>query len=569
MLGAVRSDLFRRRLILDRIGRSGLVLDRSGKGLGDSGALLLKRHRGIRRHSAVDRLLGFESCRLPGNIRRRRLRRLERRRGVGNINGSRLLGVVLLKFLCRALALGLGRLLLGCSLALGCLAGSSTLFLKVVNEFLALFECPLKEMGGAGTDRRKRGSDIDMGRRHRKLGRKIGVVLVGHTLRIHIVVVLGIIELLGRRGRRHDVQTGCGIDSSLRIGFRLDDIGLIGLRRHDRIGLGRGLERRLLALFVIERTGLGKHSQGTDGIRAKPDVAGGIAIKLGLGLDLLGRGRLLCRLGSGLVCNGLLGRNILDLGLGRDDANQGLVGRNTFESIDLLIKSLDLLTLGSDRLAIFILGIGRLFVLDGIAVIILLLGRGVLGCRARHLLGATLLLAKIRVKRNIVGELVLTLIGGDVIHDTQHGGNRRLVANRAGRVGKDKTIGNDIGGIGERHEGGKDRDNPQQDLQRAGKRQDAQDGNSRGSNRGNREQFGDQRSVRRIGLASEQFGARGVIVRDDDNRAIARRGKRARRLVVGDDVLAHARLAQARDHGTPGSLEHIEHGSDNGQQGAD
>ena len=199
----------------------------------------------------------------------------------------------------------------------------------------------------------------------------------------------------------------------------------------------------------------------------------------------------------------------------------------------------------------------------------MLLGRGILGRRTRHLLGAALLLAKIRVKRNIVRELVLTLIGGDVIHDTQHGGNRRLVANRAGRVGKDKTIGNDIGGIGERHEGGKDRDNPQQDLQRAGKRQDAQDGNSRGSNRSNREQFGDQRSVRRIGLASEQFGARGVIVRDDDNRTIARRGKRARRLVVGDDVLAHARFTQARDHGATGSLEHIEHGSDNGQQGAD
>jgi hypothetical protein len=30
-----------------------------------------------------------------------------------------------------------------------------------------------------------------MGRRHRKLGRKIGVALVGHTLRIRIVVVLG------------------------------------------------------------------------------------------------------------------------------------------------------------------------------------------------------------------------------------------------------------------------------------------------------------------------------------------------------------------------------------------
>ena len=259
----------------------------------------------------------------------------------------------------------------------------------------------------------------------------------------------------------------------------------------------------------------------------------------------------------------------MDLSLGCDDANRGLVSRGTFEFLNLLIKSLALLALGSDRLAKLVLGIGRLFVFDSIAVIVSLLGRGILGRRTRNLLGTTLLLAKIRVKRNIVRELVLALIGGDVIHDTQHGGNRRLVANRAGRIGKDKTIGNDIGGIGEGHKRGKDRNNPQQDLQRTGKRQDAQDGNSRGSNRGNREQLGDQCSIRRIGLTSEQFGARGVIVRDDDNRAIARRGKRARRLVVGNDVLAHARLTQARDHGTTGSLEHIEHGSDNGQQGAD
>ena len=491
-------------MILDRIGRSGLVLDRSGKGLGDSGALLLKRHRGIKRHSAVDRLLGFESRRLPGNIRRRRLRRLERRRGVGNINGYRLLGVVLLKFLCRALALGLGRLLLGCSLALGCLAGSSTLFLKVVDELLALRKGALKEARSAGTNRGERGSDIGMGRCRGKLGREIGVTLIGHALRILVIVLVGgLVFNLCRSGGRQNIQTSCRIECGLCVRLRGSNRGSDRLGgSNSRIGHGRRLlrngsrlrlKRRLLALFVIERAGLGKHPQGTDGIRAKPDVAGGIAIKLGLGLGLLSRGRLLCRLGSGLVRNGLLGRNILDLGLGCDGANQGLVGRSTFESIDLLIKSLALrgLIRGSGRLTKLVLGIGRLFVLDGIAVIVLLLGRGVLGCRARHLLSATLLLAKIRVKRNIVRELVLTLIGGDVIHDTQHGGNRRLVANRAGRVGKDKTIGNDIGGIGERHERSEDRDNPQQNLQRAGKRQDAQDGDSRRSNRGYREQLGD------------------------------------------------------------------------------
>ena len=522
-------------------------------------------------------LLGLERRRRLNNIRGRRLLGLKGRCSFGGVDGRGLHSLVLLELLRRVLTCRLGCLLLSDSLLLGSLACGSALLLEIVDKFLALCKRTLKEVGSAGANRRERGCNVGMGRCRGNLGREISIALVRHTPRLFNAIVVRLVRnVLRRRGGSQNVQSCRGIDRGhcLGLGNGSGNRGRLIIhggnrRRRSHDGGRLGLKRRLLALFVIERAGLGKHSQGTDGIRAKPDVAGGIAIKLGLGLGLLGRGRLLCRLGRGLVRNGLLGRIILDLGLGCDDANQGLVGRGTFESIDLLIKSLALLALGSDRLAILILGIGRLFVLDGIAVIVLLLGRGVLGCRARHLLGATLLLAKIRVKRNIVRKLVLTLIGGDVIHDTQHGGNRRLVANRAGRVGKDKTIGNNIGGIGERHEGGKDRDNPQQDLQRARKRQDAQDGNSRGSNRGNREQLGDQRSVRRIGLASEQFGARGVIVRDDDNRAIARRGKRARRLVVGDDVLAHARFTQARDHGTTGSFEHIEHGSDNGQQSAD
>ena len=455
------------------------------------------------------------------------------------------------------------------SLLLGGLAGGGALFLEVVDELLALFECPLKETGSAGADRRERGSDIGVGRRCRKLGREVGVALIGHALRVCIVIALDIIEFGLLRSRRQDVQTGRGIDSGLCAGLRLDGIDLIG--RHGRDRLGLGLKRRLLALLVIERARLGEHAEGADSIRAKADVAGSIAIELGLGLDDLNRSGLLGQLGSGLIRHGLLRQSILVLGLGSDDANQGLVGRGALESINLLTKGLVLrgLSLGSGRLAKLVLGIGRLFVLDGIAVIVLLLSRGILGRRARHLLGTTLLLAKIRVKRNIVGELILALIGGDVIHDAQHGGNRRLVADRTRCIGKDKAVGNDIGCVRERHEGGENRNDPQQDLQHTGKRQDAKDSNCRGSNRGDREQLGDQRAIRRIRLAGEQLSARGVIMRYDDDRAIARRRKRARRLVVGDDVLAHARLAQARDHGAAGSLKHIEHGSDDGQQGSD
>ena len=521
-------------------------------------------------------MLGLEGGRCLSHIRRRRLRRLERRRGIGNVGSRRRLAFILLELLCRALALRLGSLLLGDSLLLGRLASGSTLFFKVVNELLALCKRTLKEAGSTGADRRERGRNIGMRRRRGKLGRKIGVALIGHALRILIVIFVSTVGLSLNGG------SGCqNIQPGSRISF-VGDLGLClngrsgdRLRRHrGRCGSGRskgGLKRRLLALLVIERARLGEHAESADSIRAKADVAGSIAIELGLGLDGLKRSGLLRQLGSGLIRHGLLGQSILALDLGGNDANQSLVCGGTLKTIDLPIKGLVLrgLSLGSGRLAKLVLGIGRLFVLDGIAVIVLLLSRGILGRRARHLLGATLLLAKIRVKRNIVRELILALIGGDVIHGTQHGGNGRLVANRTRCIGKDKAVGNDIGSVRERHERGENRNDPQQDLQHAGKRQDAKDSNCRGSNRGDREQLSDQCAIRRIGLAGEQLGARGVVMRHDDDRTVARRRKRARRLVVGDDVLAHTRLAQARDHGATGSLKHIEHGPNDGQQGTD
>ena len=39
--------------------------------------------------------------------------------------------------------------------------------------------------------------------------------------------------------------------------------------------------------------------------------------------------------------------------------------------------------------------------------------------------------------------------------------------------------------------------------------------------------------------------------------------------MVGDDILAHARLAQARNHGVARAFEHIKNGAGNGQQGTD
>ena len=199
----------------------------------------------------------------------------------------------------------------------------------------------------------------------------------------------------------------------------------------------------------------------------------------------------------------------------------------------------------------------------------MLLGSGILSRRARHLLGTTLLLTKIVIKRNVVGELVFALVRGNVIHDTEHRGYRRLIADRTGRIGKNKTVGNDIGRIGERHKRSEDRNDPKQNLQSAGERQNTQNGDGGGDNRGDRQHLGDERAIRRIRFASEELGTRRIVMGDNNHRTVARRCKRTCGLVIGNDILTHARLAQARDNRATGTLEHIQHGTDDGQQNTD
>ena len=496
---------------------------------------------------------------------------LKGRRSFGSVDGPGLHSLVLLKLLRRVLTCRLGCLLLSDSLLLGSLACGSALLLEIVDKFPALCKRTLKEAGSAGANRRERGCNIGMGRCRGNLGREISIALVRHAPRLFNVIVVRLVRnVLRRRGGSQNVQSCRGIDRRHRLGLG-NGSGSRGrlIIRSDN-GRRLGLKRRLLALLVIERAGLGKHSERTDGIRTKADVAGGVAIEPGLGL---GRGRLLRRLSSGNLVIELFGLDSLILILGHDGANQRLVGRRTLKALDLLVESLTLfrlgLSVGSNRLTEFVLGVGRLFILDGVAVVVLLLGRGIFRRCARHFLGTTLLLPKIGIERNIVGKLVFALEGSNVVHNAEHSGDRRLVAHRAGRIGKNVAVRDDVCRVGKRNEGSEDRDNPQQNLERAGERQDAQDGNGSGGNRGNGQQLGDERTIRSIGLAGEQLSTGRVVVCDNDHRAVARRRERARGLVVGDDILAHARLAQARNHGVARALEHVEHGTDNSQQGAD
>ena len=462
------------------------------KGLGNRGALLFKRYRGIelrgiKRHGAIDVLLSLERRRRLNNIRGRRLLGLKGRCSFGSVDGHGLHSLVLLELLRCALACRLGCLLLSDSLLLGSLACGSALLLEIVDKFLALCKRTLKEVGSAGANRRERGCNIGMGRCRGNLGREISIALVRHAPRLFNVIVVRLVRnVLRRRGGSQNVQSCRGIDRGHRLGLGNGSGNRGRLIIHGDNGRRLGLKRRLLALLVIERAGLGKHSERTDGIRTKADVAGGIAIELGLGL---GRDRFLRRLGSGNLVIELFGLDSLILILGHDGANQRLVGRRTLKALDLLVESLALfglgLSVGSNRLTELVLGVGRLFVLDGVAVVVLLLGRGILRRCARHFLGTTFLLPKIGIERNIVGKLVFALEGSNVVHNAEHSGDRRLVAHRAGRIGKNVAVRDDVCRVGERNEGSEDRDNPQQNLERAGERQDTQDGNGSRGNRGN------------------------------------------------------------------------------------
>ena len=521
-------------------------------------------------------LLSLERRRRFNNIRGRRLLGLKGRCSFGGFDGRGLHSLVLLELLRRELTCRLGCLLLSDSLLLGSLACGSALLLEIVDKFLALCKRTLKEVGSAGANRRERGCNVGMRRCRGNLGREISIALVRHAPRLFNVIVVRLVRnVLRRCGGSQNVQSCRGIERGHRLGIgngsgnrgRLIIRSDNGRRRsHD--GGRLGLKRWLLALLVIERAGLGKHSERTDGIRTKADVAGGVAIELGLGL-----GRLLRRLGSGNLVIELFGLGSLILILRHDSADQRLVGRRTLKALDLLVESLALfglgLSVGSNRLTEFVLGVGRLFILDGVAVVVLLLGRGIFRRCARHFLGTTLLLPKIGIERNIVGKLVFALEGSNVVHNAEHSGDRRLVAHRARRIGKNVAVRDDVYRVGECNEGSEDRDNPQQNLERAGERQNTQDGNGSGGNRGNGQQLGDECTIRSIRLAGEQLSTGRVVVCDNDHRAVTRGRERARGLVVGDDILAHARLAQARNHGVARALEHVKNGADNGQQGAD
>ena len=82
-----------------------------------------------------------------------------------------------------------------------------------------------------------------MGRCRGKLGREIGVTLIGHALRILVVVFLGgLVFNLCRSGRCQNIQTGCRIERGLCVRLRGSNRGSDRLGgSNSRIGRGRRL----------------------------------------------------------------------------------------------------------------------------------------------------------------------------------------------------------------------------------------------------------------------------------------------------------------------------------------
>ena len=203
-----------------------------------------------------------------------------------------------------------------------------------------------------------------------------------------------------------------------------------------------------------------------------------------------------------------------------------------------------------------------------IAVIAALLGGSGLGGSLGRLGGTALLLAEVLLERDVMRELVLALVRGDGVHHAEHGGHGRLVAHRARGIGQEETVGDGVGGGEQRHERKHDGGDPQQDLEHAGKRKDAHDGDDAGGQHTDRHELGDERAIGGECRLGQQLGARGVVMGHHDDGAVARGGQGARRLVIGDDVLAHARLTDLGEYGVPGSLEAVQHGGDDGEQRA-
>ena len=176
------------------------------------------------------------------------------------------------------------------------------------------------------------------------------------------------------------------------------------------------------------------------------------------------------------------------------------------------------------------------------------------------LLGAPLLLGHIGIEVKILRELLALGIGRHGIHHTEHGGHGRLVADGTRSRGHEETAGDVRNRNRKRNKRHKDGDDPEQNGERAGQRQQAHDGDGTRCHGADRRQLEDQVAVLSDRLLGKQVGMRGVVMRDDDHRAVAGRGERARGLVVGDDVLRIAPGAELGEGAVAKAVEHIQNG---------
>ncbi|VWM10878.1 Uncharacterised protein [Collinsella intestinalis] len=176
-------------------------------------------------------------------------------------------------------------------------------------------------------------------------------------------------------------------------------------------------------------------------------------------------------------------------------------------------------------------------------------------CSGDGLFEDALLLGKILVGRLIGRELLAHLVRGDGVHDAEHGRDGGLVAHGARGVGQEEAIGDDGDAVRKRNQGSHDGEHPQDDLCRIGQRKHAHDGKDSGGDHASGKELHDERTVRGEGLGAQQVGARRVVVRHNDHRAVAGRCERARGLVVGDDVLAQTAGTEVGKNRATGALE--------------
>ena len=331
---------------------------------------------------------------------------------------------------------------------------------------------------------------------------------------------------------------------------------------------GSGLIHGELTLIVLQ-VALGRnHAQSTNGVLAKSQIASSVKRQ----------DRRLLR----SICNSI--RNSIGRSGSTIHRQEIVIGRCI---VDRLIVSLSLL--GSHRgILLRLFKSNNRFLLNRQ----LRLRNGHLVCSARLSITKLCLLGFFLVKRLVlgfcrIGTLIRTaqriqiLLKWDIlrefigtrrrrnrVHNAQHGSHGGFVADCTRGVGHGKAIKKKRNRTQKGNQGEQDGNNPKHRFESTRERKQAKDGNGRRNHHSNREKLVDKRTIVCKRFAAQKIGTRRIIMRNYDNRTIARGSKGARCLMIGDNVLRKTVGSNRRDRDLIQTNKHVQNAQRKNKQEA-